>query len=230
MTSAVIPAYNEQGYIEVTVRALAAASLADEIIVVDDGSTDHTARVATEAGAKVIRLRRRRGKRAAQDAGARAARGNILLFLDADLGETVTEARKLLDPVMEGVCDMTVGVFPARPGRGGGMGLVVRLARWGIRRITGLEMQAPLSGQRALRRVVWVHARGIARGFGSEVALTIDAICSGHSILEVPVEMDHRVTGNDLRGFLHRARQFVDVARALWVRRKWRCPYRPVRS
>jgi len=223
MTSAVIPAYNEEETIERTVRALASTGIADEIIVVDDGSTDRTAHLAATAGAKVIRLRRRRGKRGAQDAGARAAKGNYLLFLDADLGETASEATKLLAPVLRGDCDMSIGVLPKRPGRGGGVGLVVRLARWGIRRTTGLIMEAPLSGQRALRRAVWAHARGLARGFGTEVALTIDAVAAGYRVLEVPVNMDHRVTGNDLRGILHRARQFRDVALALWARRKWRC-------
>lgn len=226
MTSAIIPAYNEENYIETTVRALASSGLVDEILVVDDASEDRTAHVATQAGAKVLRLRRRRGKRAALDAGARAARGNYLLFLDADIGETATEAAKLLEPVHRGECDMSIGVLPSRPGRGGGFGLVVRLARWGIRRITGVTMEAPLSGQRALRRAVWTRARGVAHGFGNEVALTIDAICAGYRVMEVPVQMDHRVTGNDLRGILHRARQFRDVARALWIRRKWRCHHR----
>ena len=223
MISAVIPAYNEEEYIAETVRALAETGLVDEIIVVDDASSDHTFRVASATGVKTLRLRRRRGKRAAQDAGARAARGNYLLFLDADLGATAANVAPLLDPVLTGECDMTIGVFPQRPGRGGGLGLVVGLARYGIFRITGRVMEAPLSGQRALRRAVWARARGAAKGFGSEVALTIDAICAGYSVKEVPVDMDHRVTGNDVAGFRHRARQFIDVFGALWARRKWRC-------
>ncbi len=223
MISAVIPAHNEEERIEETIRALAESGLAEEIIVVDDGSTDHTFRVASATGAKVLRLRRRRGKRGAQDAGARAARGNYLLFLDADLGATAANARPLVEPVLNGECDMAIGVLPSQPGKGGGFGLVVGLARYGIYRITGSTMEAPLSGQRALRRAVWARARGVARGFGSEVALTIDAICSGYSVMEVPVDMAHRVTGNDLPGITHRARQFLDVARALWARRKWRC-------
>lgn len=230
MTSAIIPAYNEALYIEPTVLALAAANIADEIIVVDDASTDHTGRLAAQAGAKVVRLRRRRGKRGAQDAGVRAARGNFLLFLDADLGPTAAEAAKLLEPVVGGECDMSIAVFPHRPGKGGGLGLVVRLARWGIMRATGRSMEAPLSGQRALRRAVWARSLGAARGFGSEVALTMDAICGGCRVLEVPVEMDHRVTANDLVGIKHRARQLLDVARVLWVRRKWRYHRRPRRS
>jgi glycosyltransferase involved in cell wall biosynthesis len=228
MTSAVIPAFNEEQYIESTVRALASSGLADEIIVVDDGSTDHTYRVAASAGAKALHLRHRRGKRGAQDAGVRAARGNVLLFLDADLGETAANAGPLLNPVLDGECDMAIGILPSQPGKGGGFGLVVGLARYGIFRVTGRTMEAPLSGQRALRRAVWARARGVAHGFGAEVALTIDAICAGYHVIEVPVDMSHRVTGNDLEGFRHRARQFVDVARALWVRRKWRC-HQPVR-
>lgn len=223
MISAVIPAHNEEEYIEETVRSLAQSGLADEIIVVDDASTDHTHRVARAAGAKVLHLRRHRGKRGAQDAGARASRGNVLLFLDADLGKTAANAGPLLDPVVKGECDMAIGVLPSRPGKGGGFGLVVGLGRFGIFRVTGRTMEAPLSGQRALRRAVWDRTRGVARGFGSEVALTVDAICAGYKVIEVPVDMDHRVTSNDVAGFRHRARQFVDVFRALWARRRWRC-------
>jgi glycosyltransferase involved in cell wall biosynthesis len=222
VTSAIIPAHNEEAYVLATVRALVGSGLADEIIVVDDASTDRTHREAAASGAKVIHLRRRRGKRGAQDAGVRAARGNVLLFLDADLGDTAANAGPLLQPVLNGDCDMTIGVLPSRPGRGGGFGLVVGLARFGIFRVTGRTMEAPLSGQRALRRAVWDRARGSARGFGSEVALTIDTLCAGYSVVEVPVEMDHRVTGRDVAGFRHRARQFVDVFRALWARRRWR--------
>lgn len=230
MISAVIPAYNEEQCIEETILALRDSGQVEEIIVVDDGSTDHTYRVASATGAKVLCLRHHRGKRGAQDAGCRAAHGNFLLFLDADLGATAANVRPLIEPVLNGECDMTIGVLPSQPGKGGGFGLVVGLARYGIFRMTGRTMEAPLSGQRALRRAVWSHARGLARGFGSEVALTIDAICAGYTVIEVPVEMAHRVTGNDLPGFLHRARQFRDVALALWVRRKWRCRHTGRRS
>ncbi len=212
--SIIIPAHNAAVCVGETVRAAAGCGLADEIIVVDDGSEDDTARVAGEAGATVARLSVNRGKGAALDHGASLARGEILVFLDADLGETAAEARRLVDPVREGRADMTVAVFP-RPSRRGGFGLVVGAARFGLERLTGLRLLAPLSGQRAMTRTVYAAVRPCAPGFGAEVGLTIDASRAGFRILEVETGMAHAATGRDLRGFLHRGRQFVAVIRVL---------------
>jgi len=220
MIAAIIPAYNEEARVSATVRALRGLALVDEILVVDDGSVDRTAHCAEEAGARVVRLEANRGKGAALNEGVKAARGDILLLLDADLGESAAQAECLLMPVLAGEADMTIATFPVIPGRGGGFGLVVRLARWGIRRATGREMAAPLSGQRALRRAVWERIAGFAPGFGAEVALTIDALHAGFRVVEVPTTMTHRVTGRDWKAVRHRARQFLAVAQALWTRRK----------
>jgi len=223
MTSAVIPARNEADRIAATLGALAAVEGVDEVIVVDDGSTDATADAAAMHGARVVVHARNLGKGAALETGVRSARGEILLLLDADLGDTAAQAALLLDPVRRGEADMAIAMFPVVPGRGGGMGLVVRLARWGIRRAAGREMAAPLSGQRALKREVWDRARHTDRGFGVETGLTIDALRAGFRVVEVPTTMTHRVTGRDVRGVVHRARQFRDVALALWARRGTRC-------
>jgi glycosyltransferase involved in cell wall biosynthesis len=187
----------------------------NQIIVVDDGSTDSTAREAERAGADVLSLGRNRGKGEAMNAGARASSGEALLFLDADLGDSAAEAGKLLDPVLTDEADMVIADFPKGSGTGGGFGLAVCLARAGIRLRTGREMSSPLSGQRALRRELFDAVGGIAPGFGAEVALTIDALRRGFRVVEVPVQMTHRVTGRDWSGIRHRARQFSHIARAL---------------
>jgi Glycosyl transferase family 2 len=96
-----------------------------------------------------------------------------------------------------------------------GFGLVVGLARWGVRRLTGRTLAAPLSGQRAMRRPVWERVGGPEGGFGAETGFDIDALRAGFRVLEVPTAMAHAATGRDLRGFLHRGRQFVAVARVL---------------
>lgn len=223
MISVVIPAHNEEARIGATVRALRGLPSIDEILVVDDGSADRTADCAEAAGGRVLRLPANRGKGTALNEGVRAARGDLLLLLDADLGETAAQAECLLAPVLAGEADMTIATFPVIPGRGGGFGLAVRLARWGIRRVTGREMAAPLSGQRAMRRAVWERVGGFAPGFGAETALTIDALCAGFRVVEVPTTMTHRVTGRDWRAVRHRARQFLAVARVLWARRGRRC-------
>ncbi len=214
--SAIIPAYNEAERVGETVWALVRAAVADEVLVVDDGSRDGTAAAAAAAGASVLRLPANAGKGAALDAGVARARGDVLLFLDADLGATAGAAGALIEPVLDGRADMAVAVFPRR--RGGGFGLTVGLARWGIRRLVRLRLEAPLSGQRALLRSVYGAIGRCAPGFGVEVGLTVDAARAGFRVVEVPADLDHAVTGRDLAGFIHRGRQFVAVWRALLAR------------
>ncbi|HVT67541.1 MAG TPA: glycosyltransferase family 2 protein, partial [Trebonia sp.] len=98
-------------------------------------------------------------------------------------------------------------------------GFVVRLARDGIRSAVGFEARQPLSGQRCVSRAAFEAARPLARGFGVETGLTIDVLRAGFRVVEVEVGFRHRVTGGDLSGQLHRARQYRDVAMALAARR-----------
>ncbi len=215
-----IPAFNEADRIGSTVKALIEAEICDEVLVVDDGSSDDTAVRAEEFGARVLRLEHNRGKGAALNHGLAHIEAGIVLLLDADLGVTSAQAAGLVQPVLNGEADMTIARFPIIPGRGGGSGLVVRLARWGILRATGRPVRAPLSGQRAIRRDVLDKVGGFERGFGAEVALTIDALRAGFRVEEIETTMDHRVTGRDLKSALHRGKQFAAVARALWRRRR----------
>jgi glycosyltransferase involved in cell wall biosynthesis len=190
-----------------------------DVVVVDDGSTDATADAARETGvAVVVRQERNRGKAKALEAGFTHATGDLLLLLDADLCETACEAAALVAPVVEGKADMTIATFPVVPGRGGGRGIVVRLARAGIRRATGRTMVAPLSGQRCLTRAAFQSALPFARGFGIEVGLSIDVLRAGFRVVEIETQMDHRVTQNDWRAQRHRLRQLRDVALALLPR------------
>ena len=223
MISVVIPAYNEAARVGDTVKAVVAIPFVNEVIVVDDGSTDSTAETADAAGATVIRTVENRGKGAALRMGVEAAGSDILALLDADLGPSAAEAECLMAPVVDGAADMAIAAFPVIPGKGGGFGFVVKLARWGIARATGHVMTAPLSGQRVLRRDVWKATDGVDEGFGAEVGLTIDTLCAGFRVLEVPTTMTHRVTGRDWNAIRHRGRQFFAVARALWRRRGVRC-------
>ena len=216
--SVVIAAYNEADRIADAVAAARALPGVGEVVVVDDGSADDTAAVAAAGGAVVARHARNRGKAGAMETGADQASGDLLLFLDADLGAAAAEAGVLVNPVREGAADMSIATFPALPGRAAGFGLVVRLSRWGIRRLTGRSPAAPLSGQRCVTRGAFAAARPLAPGFGVETALTIDVLRAGFRVVEVPTRMHHRVTGSDWRSRRHRARQLLHVARALLPR------------
>jgi hypothetical protein len=114
---------------------------------------------------------------------------------------------------------MTLAVFPGLRGSGG-FGFVARLARWGVQRLTGRRLTAPLSGQRALTRALWERLGRMARGYGAEVGLDVDALRAGFRLLEVPTTMSHKAGGRNLAGFRHRGRQMVAIVGTLLER--WR--------
>lgn len=211
-----MPAHNEGERIEATVAAILETGRIGKVTVVDDGSTDQTAAKARAAGAEVVSLPRRLGKAAAVAAGLRALEAQICLLLDADLEASARHAPELIKPIEAGVADLVIARLPPA-GRRAGFGLARGLARWGVRRLAGVELESPLSGQRAFRRSA-LQAFRPAMGFGLEVAWTLDAAAAGLRIVEVAVPFQHRETGRDLSGFLHRGRQFAAVAYALWQR------------
>jgi glycosyltransferase involved in cell wall biosynthesis len=213
---ALIPAHNEAERIDATVRAIRGIDGVDTVVVVDDASQDDTATLASEAGAAVIRLGSNLGKGGALEAGlAATGEPDILLLLDADLGETAGQADRLLEPVLAGSVDMSIARFP-RPAGKAGFGLVKGLARWGIRRLGGpFDAQAPLSGQRVLNREALSACRPFESGYGVEVALTVRALRAGLRVTEVETTMSHAATGRNISGFVHRGRQFTHVAAAL---------------
>lgn len=214
--SAVIPAFNESTLLPSTLAALRQLDVIDEIVVVDDGSKDDSSAVALGTKTKVVRLASNGGKGRALQEGIRVARGDVLVLLDADLGDSAFEAYKLVEPVATDAADLVIGAFGAT--RPAGFGIVQTLARTGIGLLSGLEVHSPLSGQRALNRRVLQAVPRFASGFGVEVALTIDAARAGLRVVEVPVEMGHSETGRDWTGFVHRGRQLLHVTAAILPR------------
>ena len=213
---AVVPARDEAGSVGATVTALEA--LVDEVVVVDDASSDGTADAALVAGASVLRASRRRGKgRAVEEALGRLEPAEIWLFADADLGSTAGTLGPLVAAIREDRADVAIAVFPKL--QGGGFGIVKTMAGRTIGRLTGSEPREPLSGQRALSAVALATVRPLAPGFGLETAMTIDAIRAGLRVVEIPIEgLSHRATGRGARGFAHRGRQGLDILAAVATR------------
>ncbi len=111
MVSVVIPAFNEQETIGAVVASVIGHPDIAEVIVVDDGSTDATAIRAAKAGAVVITMSSNKGKGAAMTAGVHAAKGDVLLFLDADVvGLTGKIISQIIGPVISGKYAMFVGL------------------------------------------------------------------------------------------------------------------------
>jgi Glycosyl transferase family 2 len=213
---ALVAARDEEGRIGPCVTAL--RGFTTEVVVVDDASTDEKPGEARSAGARVLRVERRLGKgRALEGALRRLGDGDLWLLADGDLGETADGLEVLVRVVETGAADIAIATFP--PTRAGGFGLVKKAAAQAIRIECGFHATAPLSGQRALTARAMALVRPLAPGFGVETAMTIDAVRAGLRVVEVPVAgLDHRPTYRNAPGFLHRARQGLDIARAVWPR------------
>lgn len=110
--SAVIPAYNEEKTIEAVVEG--ALRYVDEVIVVDDGSEDDTARIAEEAGARVLK-QRNAGVLRATERGLGEATGDVIVTLDADGQHDPSEIPRLVEPILRGDADLVMGVRPELP-------------------------------------------------------------------------------------------------------------------
>lgn len=207
---AVVPALDEADRIAATVGGLASLDPIDQVIVVDDGSVDGTADAARRAGAAVLSGTRTRGKGAALEAGLEAAgEADVVLFADGDLSDSAANLGPVLAEVAEGRADLAIAVLPRPSIRG--FGLVKRTAGLAIRALCGFRATEPLSGQRAISARCLSACRPLARGFGVETGMTIDAVRAGFRVVEVSVEVAHRPTGRDASGFVHRGRQGIDI-------------------
>lgn len=210
----VIPAYNEESRISATLRAVKSLQQVDRIIVVNDGSSDQTGERVREEGVTLIDLPGNRGKGGALNAALPCIDADIVVFLDADLGPSAVEAEKLIKAVRDGLCDLAIAAFPP-PCSKGGFGLVKGTAARAIRRAGNMEATAPLSGQRAMTRRALEMLSPFDEDYGVELGMTIRALSMGLQVMEVPTSMSHKETGRDIKGFLHRGKQFLDVLQVL---------------
>jgi glycosyltransferase involved in cell wall biosynthesis len=220
----IVAAHNEADRIEATLEALAVAFPDAQIVVADDASRDGTGELALSRGAQVVSRRKPHGKGANVTAAIetvldRADEDDPPAFLlcDADLGRSARELPVLVEAVARGDCDLAVGAFRDRAG--GGFGFALGFARWAIERRCGYRVAAPISGQRAITAEALRAVVPFAKGYGMETGMTIDAIRAGFRLCEIELDLEHRVTGRSVRGFLHRARQLRDFWSAYASRR-----------
>lgn len=111
--SVIIPAYNEERTIGTIVEIVRAWEKTDDIIIVNDGSLDQTARAVTRLGSAAILItyKKNRGKGYAMAQGIKKSKGDILLFLDADVvGLTRLDLDMMLEPIISNQADMVLGI------------------------------------------------------------------------------------------------------------------------
>ncbi|MBB1059125.1 glycosyltransferase family 2 protein [Marilutibacter spongiae] len=198
----VLPAKNESAGLAMTLPALAGAVPGAEVIVVDDGSTDDTAAVATLHGATVLSSPYSMGNGAAIKRGARAARGDVIVFMDADGQHDPAHIPLLLERIEAGY-DLVVG---ARDGTGQAnlhRGLANRfyntLATW----MTGHKVLDLTSGFRAVRADrfrEFLHL--LPNGFSYPTTSTMAFFRSAYPVAYVPMAVSRRVgTSSHIRPF-----------------------------
>lgn len=141
--SCVVPAFNEEDNISMVLNVLEKIKWLDEVIVVDDGSTDRTSKIASSyknPKIHLIGLKKNKGKGRAIAEGVRASRSDLLIFLDADLiGLKEAHLLELVSPIVfSKTADLTLGVFAiSKLNKNAGTKIANRALPW-------------ISGQRAI--------------------------------------------------------------------------------
>ncbi|MFL5896370.1 MAG: glycosyltransferase family 2 protein [Thermoleophilaceae bacterium] len=212
----IVTARNEADRLAATLRALRSAFAGAELWVADDASTDATAHVALQEGAQLVRAPSRLGKGGAATLAAEQVDARVVVLADGDLGESASALPQLVE-ALDADADVVIAKFARRVG--GGVGAALGASRWATRRATGRHLDAPLSGQRAVRGDVLQGLLPFAPGFGMETGMNIDALRAGLGVVEVELDLEHRATGKTPAGFVHRARQLRDILRAYASRR-----------
>jgi glycosyltransferase involved in cell wall biosynthesis len=172
-----------------------------EIIVVDDGSTDATAKLASEHGLEVICLGANRGYGAALKAGIARAKFDWIAIIDADGTYPAAALPKMLQQVESN--DMVVG---ARIGSQVRDPFARRPAKWLLRKfacvLAGQEIPDLNSGLRVMRKSLVHQFAGILpSGFSFTTTITLSMICCGYSVAYVPIDYFKRIGRSKIKPF-----------------------------
>lgn len=195
----VIPARNEAASLSSLLPTLKKLYPLAELIIVDDGSTDHTNELALQCGAHVVRHAKSLGNGAAIKSGARAASGDVIVFMDADGQHQPEDIQKLINTLNSGY-DMVVGArskdSQAGWHRASANGIYNRLASW----MVGHKVRDLTSGFRAVkaekfRKFLYL----LPNGFSYPTTITMCFFRAGYSIAYVPIYAPKRIGKSHLR-------------------------------
>lgn len=196
----IIPAYNEDKGISAVIGGIYRINEKCEIIVVDDGSSDNTRKLASEAGARIIHHPYNKGYGASLKTGIRNAKTDVVLLMDADGQHKPDDAFKLLEYMNE--YDMVVG---SRTGnshvsalRRPGKKILSIVANY----LAGTKIPDLNSGFRAIKRdMVLDFMHILPNGFSFTTTITLAALTSGYSVKYIPIEAPKRVGSSKIRPF-----------------------------
>jgi len=196
--SIIIPALNEEEPIGGVVRECFATGLPNEVIVVDNGSTDRTAARAREAGARVVTAPRGYGRACAAGVGALSPECDVVVFLDGDGSDVPAFMNQLVDPVARGTHDFVIGSRTRGHREPGSMNLqqifAGRLAGLILRLLYGVRY-TDMSPFRAIRRDALQQLGMREQTYGWNLEMQMKVARGGLRILEIPVNHRRRAGG-----------------------------------
>jgi glycosyltransferase involved in cell wall biosynthesis len=200
--SVIVPALDEEEAVGTVVRSIP-PDLVDEVIVVDNGSTDSTAAKAQEAGAIVVG-EPIRGYGAACRAGLMATtETDVVVFLDGDNSDDPRDLPRLLSPIGNGAADFVLGSRLSGSQEAGSMPFHARLGNWFIarlmNRVYGLNI-TDIGSFRAIRRDLLLSLEMEQMTFGWPVEMLVKASKRGARIREVPVSYRKRIGESKVSG------------------------------
>lgn len=203
--SLIIPAYNEQDAITKVVEE--ALLFVDQVVIVDDGSTDQTAKISEELSkkykkVKFVKHERNSGKVAALRTGIKNSNGNTIIFTDADFTYPASSIPEMTKALRDGA-DLVMGNRFA-----GEVKNIPLLNKIGnnlfsllITYITGVTVQDGQTGMRAFLKKNFDKLDVDAKGLEYETKMTVKAAKSGYRIIEIPIHYRQRIGKSKLRPF-----------------------------
>ncbi len=181
--SVVIPAFNEEKSIKHVIDVVKEVEKITQIIVVDDGSTDNTYKIASKEDIITIKHRTNKGKGSAMNTGLKRVTNDVVLFLDADLSEiTKEQVEIIINPILEGKADITKTKFKRDSGR------VTELTAKPLLQFffPELSFEQPLSGQFAAVKS-FLDNIDLEHDYGVDIGIILDAEAQGMNIQEVDI-------------------------------------------
>lgn len=223
--SVIIPCYNEKPYIEKILHRVQAVGLADEIVIIDDGSTDGTREILKDIeakaypGVRIIYHTHNQGKGAALVTGFKAATSDIFLIQDADEEYDPREYPVLIKPIQEGIARVVYGSrFLGGPRKA--MNFWNMVANKGLTLTTNILYNAILSDMETCYKVfrsdVVADMTIRARGFEFEPEFTAKVLKQGIRIYEVPISYNGREWNEGKKI------KWTDAPKAMWALVKYR--------
>jgi len=212
----IIPAFNEAESIGPVLVALRAAAPWQEILVVDDGSSDGTAEQARAAGARVITHPYNKGNGAAVKSGIRAATGEYILIMDGDGQHSAADALRLVGHL--GPYDLVVGARSSTGQASAARRLGNSALNWLASYLTGRTIPDLTSGMRAarascLREFLYL----LPNGFSTPTTTTLACLKAGYSVRFEPIDTKARIGQSKIRFVSDGATFFLILVKVITV-------------